>query len=136
MPVLGVGIDLVGVAGFAEQLASAGSTFTQRTFSRAEQLAAAGPAGAPQHLAGRFAAKEAFIKAFSAAMTGRAPAVADLDWREIEVRQDHWGRPVLQLHGQVGIAVAATLGEITCHLSITHEPAMAGAVVVLESLSR
>jgi phosphopantetheinyl transferase (holo-ACP synthase) len=36
------------------------------------------------------------------------------------------------LHGELAAAVRATLGEVVVHLSITHEPAMAAAMVVLE----
>ncbi|MGB8021181.1 MAG: holo-ACP synthase [Candidatus Nanopelagicales bacterium] len=132
MVVLGVGIDLVAVGPFAEQLGSAGSAFAELTFTPGELRSVAGPGGAAQHLAGRFAAKEAFVKAFSGARAGHAPAVADLDWREVEVIADAWGRPALMLHGALARAVTATLGPVNPHVSITHEPAMAVAVVVLE----
>lgn len=133
MAVRAVGLDLVGVESFAEQLGSLGSAFAERTFTAGELRAGAGPSGAAQHLAGRFAAKEAFVKAFSGARPGRAPVVADVDWREIEVLTDGWGRPQLRLHGALGEAVLAALGPVTVHLSISHEPSMAAAVVVLEA---
>ncbi|MCU0300049.1 MAG: holo-ACP synthase [Candidatus Nanopelagicales bacterium] len=132
MTVHGVGLDLVDVAGFAEQLGSIGSAFAATTFTRAELDAAAGSAGAAQHLAARFAAKEAFVKAWSAALAGRAPVVMAVDWREVELRTDPWGRPVLALHGEVAAAVAASLGPVRCHVSLTHEPTTAAAVVVIE----
>ena len=132
MAVRGIGIDLVGVEAFAAQLGSVGSAFAERTFTARELRAAGGAAGAAQHLAGRFAAKEAFVKAFSGARPGRAPIAPDMDWREVEVLTDGWGRPVLALHGALAQAVAATLGPVRAHLSLTHEPTMAAAVVVLE----
>jgi holo-[acyl-carrier protein] synthase len=132
MPIRAVGIDLVGVESFAEQLGSVGSAFAERTFTVGELRAAGGPSGAAQHLAGRYAAKEAFVKAFSGARPGRAPAIPDMDWREVEVVPDVWGRPTLVLHGDLAAAVRATLGEVVVHLSITHEPTMAAAVVVLD----
>lgn len=132
MPIRAVGIDLVGVGPFAEQLGSVGSAFAERTFTVGELRAADGPSGAVQHLAGRYAAKEAFVKAFSGARPGRAPAIPDMDWRQVEVVPDTWGRPILVLHGELAAAVQATLGEVVVHVSITHEPTMAAAVVVLE----
>jgi holo-[acyl-carrier protein] synthase len=132
MGVCAVGIDLVGVEPFAEQLGSVGSAFAERTFTAGELRAASGPAGSAQHLAGRFAAKEAFVKAFSGARPGRAPVIPDMDWREVEVLADGWGRPQLALHGALAEAVGATLGPVTVHVSITHEPTMAAAVVVIE----
>jgi holo-[acyl-carrier protein] synthase len=133
MPIRAIGIDLVGVESFAEQLGSVGSAFAERTFTVGELRAAGGPSGAAQHLAGRYAAKEAFVKAFSGARPGRAPAIPDMDWRQVEVVPDMWGRPTLVLHGDLAAAVRATLGEVVVHLSITHEPTMAAAVVVLEA---
>jgi len=132
MPIRAVGMDLVGVESFAEQLGSLGSAFAERTFTPGELRAAGGHAGAAQHLAGRYAAKEAFVKAFSGARPGRAPAIPDMDWRQVEVVPDAWGRPTVMLHGELASAVRATLGEVAVHLSITHEPAMAAAVVILE----
>ena len=127
-----VGIDLVDVAGFAEQLGSVGSAFAERTFTPGELQAASGSSGAAQHLAGRFAAKEAFVKAFSGARPGRAPALPDMDWRDVEVVADGWGRPGLRLRGALADAVTGTLGPVVLHLSLTHEPTMAAAVVVIE----
>lgn len=130
-----VGIDLVAVAEFGAQL-SVGSAFAERTFTAGELRDAAGPAGAAQHLAARFAAKEAFVKAFSAARPGHAPVLAHMDWREVEVRSDGWGRPLLRLHGELADAVRSALGPVRLHVSLTHEPAMAAAVVVLEEEPR
>lgn len=131
--VLGVGIDLVGLEPFAVQLSAAGSAFTELTFTPGEQRAAArGPAGVAAHLAGRFAAKEAFIKAFSGARTGRSPALGRTDWREVEVVSDGWGRPTLVLHGAVAHAVGEALGRVRIHVSLTHEEHAAAAVVVIE----
>jgi phosphopantetheine--protein transferase-like protein len=55
-----------------------------------------------------------------------------MDWRQVEVVPDVWGRPTLVLHGELASAVQATLGPVVIHLSITHEPTMAAAVVVIE----
>jgi holo-[acyl-carrier protein] synthase len=136
MAVRAVGIDLVGVEAFAEQMGSPGSAFAERTFTRGELQAARGHSGAAQHLAGRFAAKEAFVKAFSGARPGRAPVIPDMDWREVEVVTDQFGRPVLALHGRLAEAVRDSLGEVVAHLSLTHEPSLAAAVVVLEDAQR
>lgn len=133
MGIRAVGIDLVAVDGFAEQLGSVGSAFAEQTFTARELRAASGHAGAAQRLAGRFAAKEAFVKAFSSARPGHAPVLPDMDWREVEVIPDAWGRPVLTLHGALAAAVDSTLGPIDLHLSVTHEPTMAAAVVVIEA---
>jgi holo-[acyl-carrier protein] synthase len=129
--VLGVGIDTVHVPAFAEQLEDAASGFVDATFTAAEQRAAgADPARRPERLAARFAAKEAFVKAWSAACAGRLPALAHVDLREIEVADDGYGRPRLRLHGAVA-AELERLGAPAAHLSFSHDGPSACAVVVL-----
>ena len=49
---------------------------------------------------GRWAAKEAFIKAWSQAIYGRPPLIDPdgVDFTEIEIRPDRWGRVAPQSH--------------------------------------
>lgn len=124
-----VGTDLVHIPGFAEQLARPGTRFTG-VFSAAElrlatQRFGSGSARQAEHLAGRWAAKEAFIKAWSQALYGRPPVIApdDVDFAEIEVRADAWGGRVgLELRGAVKDAVDESLGgQWTASLSISHD---------------
>lgn len=137
--VLGVGLDLVDIASFAEQLDVAGSTMTGETFTASELADAESvqrdrpgdERAAARRLAGRFAAKEAFLKAWSSARVGRAPALADLRWRDLEVLADPWGRPFLRPTGAAGAAVIDSLGAIDLHVSITHDGPVAAAVVVI-----
>ncbi len=142
--ILGVGTDVVDIESFASQLNEPGSRFTdvftgreQRT-AKARAVAHTQPGASPEvaaHLAARWAAKESFIKAWSAALLGQPPVIseADLVWSEIEVIQDKWGRPSLALHGGVTRAVKESVGDVRCHLSLTHDGPVASAVVVLES---
>jgi holo-[acyl-carrier protein] synthase len=136
---LAVGLDVVATAAFADQLADTASGFVAATFTAREQraTAAAGELRA-QRLAARFAAKEAFVKAWSGARAGREPRLDAVDLREIEVVDDGHGRPALALHGAVAAALeelAAELGpgaKLRAHLSVSHDPPVAVAVVVLE----
>ena len=99
--ILGMGIDVVDLGGFRAQLADVASAFVAGTFTPGERDAAASRAsGDPaRHLAVRFAAKEAFLKALSGPRFGAPPRQRRLDLREIEVISDAWGRPALRLHG-------------------------------------
>ncbi|SDM61621.1 holo-ACP synthase AcpS [Actinomyces ruminicola] len=145
--ILGVGVDLVHIPGLAHQLTIPGTVFAERAFTARELRDAARRADATgslraEHLAGRWAAKEAFIKAWSAAANTRAGhAVAPqlppeaVDWREIELVGDRWGRPSLRLTGTVAEAVAAALGEggnaSKCWpVSLTHDGDWAAAIVL------
>ncbi|MCB9737473.1 MAG: holo-ACP synthase [Deltaproteobacteria bacterium] len=130
---LGVGVDLVHVPGLREQLADAASGFAAATFTRAEVLASeARPGHDPaRHLAARFAAKEAAVKAWSSSRWGQAPTMERADLREIEVVADAWGRPQLRFHGSVRAALGA-LGVEAAHVSLSHDGDHAIAFVSLE----
>ena len=126
----GLGLDLVDLAGFRGQLAQPGTTFVEGAFTEAERREAeARPDHDPaRHLAARYAAKEAFLKAWSGAAFGRTPVLVGVDLREIEVVSDGYGRPALRLHGRLRELV----GEVAVHVSLSHDGGVAGAVVVLE----
>ncbi|WP_448851364.1 holo-ACP synthase AcpS [Corynebacterium sp. 335C] len=136
-----VGIDLVHVPGFAEQLAVPGSSFARRAFAPGERAAAerrglSGDALA-RHLAGRWAVKEAVVKAWSQALFGQAPPIARdrLDWTEIECVADAWGRLSVRLHGAAAEAfaagVAADVPGAAFEVSVSHDGDYAVAVALL-----
>ena len=78
------------------------------------------------------------MKAWSGARAGRAPALDAVDLREIEVVDDGHGRPALELHGDVAAALEssrrARRAPLRTHLSLSHDPPTAAAVVMLERL--
>ncbi|WP_346034409.1 holo-ACP synthase [Dietzia natronolimnaea] len=162
--VRGVGVDTVDIGAFAASLAEPGTRFTtafspterRQCRERAEARGAvhdAQPAGVEvsgprtsssssgrsthlvRHLAARWAAKEAVVKAWSAALYGSAPPISPdlLVWSEIETVCDAWGRPAVRLGGEVARQVAATVGEgVRWHVSLSHDGDAALAFVVLE----
>jgi len=127
--VLGTGIDLVDVEAFREQLADHASGFVAGVFSTRERSDAGRHGDPVPGLAARFAAKEAFVKAWSGSRFGLPPVMERADLRDIEVILDADHRPRLVLSGAVGDAVSS---EIAIHVSLTHDGPMAGAVVVLD----
>ena len=78
------------------------------------------------YVAGRFAAKEAAVKALG---TGFAQGVG---MHDVEILSLASGRPELFLHGEAA-AKARAMNVQKTHVSISHERDMAGAVVILES---
>ena len=128
----GVGVDVVGISAFADQLDEPGTRFA-RAFTPGERRAArSGESSEAQSLAARWAAKEAVIKAWSSTHFGH-PEVIDpetVDLSEIEVRSDAWGRPSIRLHG----AIAGAMDEYDVLVSLSHDPAadVAVAFVVLQ----
>ena len=132
--IAGVGTDVVDVAQFRQQLADPASRFVTATFTDAERAASASrPSGDPVvHLAARFAAKEAFIKAWSGGFYGQTPQFNAVDWRNIEVVSDTVGRPALRLSGAVADAVNSAYPACRIHLSLSHDGPIATAFVILE----
>ena len=141
----GVGLDLVHVPGLVEQVTRPGTVFAERVFTARERREArrrsedTGSTEA-EHLAARWAAKEAFIKAWSQALNPRAggasaPVIVPVDWSDIEVVTDRWGRPSLRLRGAIARAVETSLGEGSGRpgawpVSLTHDGDWAAAIVL------
>ena len=125
--VLGVGVDLVYVPSFADQLDQPGSEFAE-VFTPGERRDANGRStDAARHLAARWAAKEAVVKAWSSSLYGTAPVMGDEALRQIEVVLDAWGRPRIRLHGEV----AKHLETCTVEISLSHDGDYATAYAVL-----
>ena len=131
-----VGTDLVHIPSFAQQLELPGTRFAQ-VFSgpelRVAQARGLSGTARAQHLAGRWAAKEAFIKAWSQTLYAHPPVIAEeaVDWAEIEVRPDAWGRVALELRGEIARLTRESLGEFSTALSISHDGDYATAIVYL-----
>jgi len=120
----GVGIDIVEVARVERAVARWGEAFLDRVFTDQERAHAGGTALAAQRLAGRFAAKEAVMKALGLGLGSMA-------WREIEIATDAGGRPVVRLRGRAARA-AARLGVGAWLVSISHTGRLAIAQALAE----
>ena len=124
--VVAVGIDLVEVARVERMLGRGADRLARRVLTDREWAYCAGKASVAAHVAVRLAAKEAAFKALAGTEAARG-----IGWREIEVCHDGHRRPVLAFHGRAATR-AAELGVGRVHVSLTHERAVAAAVVVLE----
>ena len=123
MPIL-VGLDLTPVPRVAEVLERLRERFLARIFVEGEiQRRRRHPRAFAEHVAGRFAAKEAAMKALGTGWRGVA-------FREIAIRRSASGKPVLELTGRAA-ARARVLGVVESEVSITHTADLAAAVVVL-----
>ena len=117
------GIDLVECTRLQEVIDRHGERFLKRTFTPVELEYCDQRKRRIEHLAARFAAKEAVMKVLG---TGWTKGVA---WTDIEVANDPAGRPEINLTGK-SAQVAAELGIDTVLISITHTAghAMASAI--------
>jgi holo-[acyl-carrier protein] synthase len=116
----GVGIDLLEI-GRMERAIERHPRLAERVFT-ADELAYARARGRrpARHLAARFAAKEAAVKALGLSSFGL---------REIEVVAGE--PPTLRLHGRA--AEAARARDVALHVSLTHSQEMAAAVVIADT---
>ncbi len=120
----GVGVDIIEIPRLERAIERWGEPFLRRVFTDVERRRAGGRPGAAQHLAGRFAAKEAVMKALGTGWRGLA-------WREIEIDADPRGNPVVRLSGRAARAASAR-GIAGLAVSISHTRALATALAVAE----
>jgi holo-[acyl-carrier protein] synthase len=124
--ILSTGIDIVAVYRIRKTIART-PRFVDRVFTAGERSYCEGKGvGAPQSFAGRFAAKEAFLKALKTGWRGK------ISWTDIEVIIDDMGAPSLKLAGEA-LELLKQRGADRIHLSITHTEEYAFAQVILES---
>ena len=121
-----VGLDAIEIERVAEAIERHGERFLSRIYTAEERrLGEAAGAAASQFYAGRFAAKEAVLKALG---TGYAQG---LGFHEAEILRNPNGAPRLVLRGAAR-ARAADLGITKILVSITHTRTDAHAVAVAE----
>src|SRR3984893_7500934 len=126
--ILGTGIDLIEVARVERAINRplTGARFRARVFTQGE-TAYCESRGRPryQSYAGRFAAKEATMKALGTGWNRNA------GWSEIEVVRQRGHAPAIKLWGKAA-EFARKRGITAFHLSITHTETTAMAHVIAE----
>ncbi|HTC23068.1 MAG TPA: holo-ACP synthase [Gemmatimonadales bacterium] len=127
MNVIGHGIDLVDIERIRSALERHGERFANRIYTEGEQTQAGDGPLRVQFFAGRFAAKEAVMKALG---TGWARGVS---WTDIDVRRLASGKPEVVLRGKCK-EIADGLGVGGWEISITHTAGQAAASVVAVGL--
>ena len=121
--IIGLGLDATEIDRIAATIERYGDRFLRRVFTDGEIAYCARRRVPAIHFAGRFAAKEAGMKALG---TGHSQNVL---WRDVEVIR-HGGPPQLQFHGGAARRFAA-MDARTSLLSITHTETLAFAQVLL-----
>ena len=123
--IIGLGIDLIELGRVRKTLERFGERFLRRVYTEGEIRYCCAKADPVPSLAGRFAVKEAAMKALG---TGYSRGV----WfRRIEVARRKGEAPTLLFHGGAKDRADA-MGVDRASISITHERGMAAAVVILE----
>ncbi len=123
--IVGLGLDVAEVNRIEQAITRHGSSFIERVYTPEEAAYCQRYKSPFERYAGRFAAKEAAMKALG---TGWSSGVR---WRDIEVVREPSGKPVLHLGG-VAREIANRLGTKHITLTITHSGNLAIAQVIFE----
>jgi len=121
-PVVRTGVDIVAVARVA-RLASEDARALDDVFTPDELAYCRRRGSANEHLAARFAAKEAVLKAFGTGIGRR------MRWTDVEIVKERSGRPCVRLHGEVA-AWAERSGLTEVDVSLSHAAGLAVAQAV------
>ncbi len=111
--VIGIGTDIIECDRIERMLEKHGQTFLQRVYTAGEVEYCAGRKAANQHYAGRWAAKEAVLKALG---TGWAHGI---QWTDVEVVNQQGGKPLINLHGRA-LEISQEQGISDMMISISH----------------
>ncbi len=124
--ILGMGVDIAEVERVQAAIERRGDAFLRRVYTQREREYCERFKNKYERYAGRFAAKEAAMKALG---TGWRRGVK---WTDFEVVRELSGRPGLALHGEAK-RIADQTGVHHIALSITHTETEALAQVIFEN---
>jgi holo-[acyl-carrier protein] synthase len=123
--IVGLGNDIVEIVRIGQMIERHGEQFLQRVFTDTEIRYCQDRKHSYQHFAGRWAAKEAVMKALGTGF------VRGIRWREIEVCSQKSGAPKMELHGGTRqFADDRGIGEILISISHCRSYATATAIAL------
>src|SRR5205823_2642452 len=127
--IFGIGIDTIEVPRIEKTIAEYGDQFLTRIYTVDEIAYCNWRKFSAEHFAARFAAKEAFAKAIGTGIR------RGFIWKEVEVRNEYSGKPIIKLHGTMIEKVENIVkSNYQIQLSLTHTKNIAEATVVIEKL--
>ena len=125
MNIPGIGTDIVECLRIAQMIEHHGEQFINRVYSEHEIGYCSSRKAATQHFAGRWAAKEAVMKAMG---TGWRRGV---DWRDIEIRNSANGQPVIAMRAGIRDLIEELgIGEVMISISHCRSHATAYAIAL------
>ena len=123
--IYGVGTDVVEIGRIERSLERFGERFAERILCSIELKRFRAHRQPASYLAKRFAAKEAFAKAFGTGI--KAPA----NWHGVWVTNQPSGKPELQFSEPL-LKALSSRGILRAHVSLADERGVAVATVILE----
>jgi len=123
--VVGIGTDIIECLRIAQMIERHGELFINRVFTTHEIQYCQSRKLATQHFAGRWAAKEAILKALG---TGWRRGIS---WRDVEVRNEPGGKPVVALRGGArDVIEKLSIGQVLVSISHCRSHATAYALAL------
>ena len=113
--IIGTGVDITEVRRLRQAVEKWGDAFLGRIFTKVELDNAKSRGSLYQHLAGRFAAKEAVFKAMGE---------PELNWKDVQILNDKEGKPVCLILNGKG-------RDLKVLLSISHVKNYATAIAII-----
>ena len=129
MRIIGIGTDMTECPRIGRMILEHGEQFLMRVYTESEIGYCNSRKLSTEHFAGRWAAKEAVLKAIG---TGW---IRGIKWTDIEIRNETGGAPKVQLHGGTrDIAESLGVGEILISISHCRTYATAYAIAMMADL--
>jgi holo-[acyl-carrier protein] synthase len=113
--IIGMGVDITEVRRLRQAIEKWGDDFLNRVFTREELENAKTRGSLHQHLAGRFAAKEAVFKALGD---------VGLNWRDVQILNNNEGKPYCEILKGKG-------KRFSVYISISHVKTYAVASAII-----
>jgi holo-[acyl-carrier protein] synthase len=128
MNILGIGTDITECLRIAQMIERHGELFITRVYTPDEIQYCQSRKQSTQHFAGRWAAKEAVLKAVG---TGWRRGIS---WRDVEIKNQLGGKPTVSLHaGLRDVAEELGIGQILISISHCRSHATAYALALERS---
>jgi holo-[acyl-carrier protein] synthase len=125
--IIATGVDIVEISRIRNAAKRWKKNFLEKIFTEKELEYSNEKISSYQHLAARFAAKEAVLKALGSGLTSR------MEWRDIEIWNESSGKPNVRLAGEVErISKKLNVKDIVISMSHTRTYAIANVILVKE----
>lgn len=121
--IVGIGTDIVEIVRIKEAVEK-NSNFIDKLFTKNEQQYLKSRNMRPEYIAGRFAAKEAVVKALGTGFSG-------FEFKDVEIDRTASGKPIVVLKGKAK-QIAQKFGDYKFYISISHGMDNAIAYAILE----
>lgn len=121
--IVGIGTDIIEIRRIKEAVEK-NPNFIDKLFTKNEQIYLKSRNMRTEYIAGRFAAKEAVVKALGTGFSG-------FEFKDVEIDRTASGKPIVVLKGKARLT-AQKFGDYRFHLSISHGTDNAIAYAVLE----